>query len=121
MEKPITSKKHGKGPSDRAGACFKTYISKIVKSKKATFPKIEELASYCTNNYEWQVECLGHCEDEKSLKRNKIHNLRKIIYYPNLNLQGIDDLKTLDGMRKIHSVRTMGARFIRTICMHRIW
>ena len=38
MQKPIThnffGKKHGKGPSDRAGACFKTYVSKIVKSKK---------------------------------------------------------------------------------------
>ena len=36
MAKPITrnyfGEKHGKGPSDRAGACFKTYISKIVKS-----------------------------------------------------------------------------------------
>ena len=35
MKYPITrnffGEKHGKGPSDRAGACFKTYISKIVK------------------------------------------------------------------------------------------
>ena len=112
MEKPIThnffGEKHGKGPSDRAGVCFKTYISKIVKSKKATFPTIEEFASYCTDNYEWQVECLGHCEGEKSPKMDKIHNLRKIIYYPNLNLQGIDDLKTVDGTRKIHSVHNMG-------------
>ena len=47
MQYPITrnffGEKHGKGPSDRAGACFKTYISKIVKSKKATFSTIEDL------------------------------------------------------------------------------
>ena len=114
MEKLITcnffKEKHGKGPSDRAGACFKTYILKIVKSKKATFPTIEELPSYCTNNYEQQVKCPGHCEAEKSPKTDKIHNLRKIIYYPNLNLKGIDDLKTVDGMRKIHSVRNTGTK-----------
>ena len=79
MQKPITrnffGEKHGKGPSNRAGACFKTYVSKIVKSKKATFSTIEDLASYCTDNYEWQVECPGHCEGEKSPKMDKIHNL----------------------------------------------
>ena len=112
MQKPITrnflGEKHGKGPSDRAGACFKTYVSKIVKSKKATFSTIEDLASYCTDNYEWQVECPGHCNCEKSTKTDKIHNLHKIIYYPNLNLKGIDDMKTVDGTQKIHSVRNMG-------------
>ena len=112
MQKLIThnflGEKHGKGPSDRAGACFKTYISKIVKSNKATFPTIEELARYCTDNYEQQVECLGHCEGEKSPKMDKIHNLHKIMYYPNLNLKGIDDTKTVDSMQKIHSVRNTG-------------
>ena len=112
MQKPITCnffrEKHGKGPSDRAGACFKTYILKIVKSKKATFSTIEDLASYCTHNYEWQVECPSHCEGEKSLKTDKIHSLCKIIYYPNLNLKGIDDMKTVDSTQKIHSVRNMG-------------
>ena len=81
---------------------------KIVKSKKATFSTIEDLASYCTDNYERQVECPGHCEGEKSPKMDKIHNLRKIIYYPNLNLKGMDDMKTVDGTRKIHSVCNMG-------------
>ena len=81
---------------------------KIVKSKKATFSTIEDLASYCTDNYEWQVECPGHCEGEKSPKTDKIHNLRIIIYYPNLNLKGMDDMKTVDGTWKIHSVRNMG-------------
>ena len=38
----------------------------------------------------------------------KIHNLRKIIYYPNLKLQGTDDLKTVDGTWKIHSVHNTG-------------
>ena len=75
MHKPIIcnflGEKHGKGLSDRAGACFKTYILKIVKSKKATFPTIEELARYCTDNYERQVECPGHCEGERVQKRTK--------------------------------------------------
>ena len=30
------------------------------------------------------------------------------MYYPNLNLKGIDDTKTVDGTRKIHSVRNTG-------------
>ena len=114
MKYPITrnffGEKHGKGPSDRAGACFKTYVSKIVKSKKATFPKIEDLASYCTDNYEQQVECPGNCEGEKSPKTDKIHNLRKIIYSPNIDSKGIDKLVTVDGTRKIHSVRNMGTK-----------
>ena len=121
MQKLITrnffGEKHGKGPSDRAGACFKTYISKIVKSKKATFPTIEELARYCTDNYEWQVECPGHCEGKKSPKTDKIHNLRKIIYYPNLNLKGIDETITVDGMRKIHSVHNMGTEGVLEVRM----
>ena len=112
IQKPITHnffrEKHGKGPSNRAGACFKTYILKIVKSKKATFLTIEELARYCTDNFEQQVECPGNCEGEKSPKMGKIHNLRKIIYYPNLKLQGTDDLKTVDGTWKIHSVHNTG-------------
>ena len=116
MKYPITrnffEEKHGKGPSDRAGACFKTYVSKIVKSKKATFPTIEDLASYCTDNYERQVECPGNCEDEKSPKTDKIHNLRKIIYSPNIDSKGIDKLVTVDGMRKIHSVRNTGTKGI---------
>ena len=45
---------------------------------------------------------------KKSPKTDKIHNLHKIIYYPNLNLKGIDDIKTVDGTWKIHSVRNMG-------------
>ena len=83
---------------------------KIVKSKKATFSTIEDLASYCTDNYEWQVECPGHCEGEKSRKTDKIHNLRKIIYYPNIDPQGIDKINTVDGMRKIHSVCNIGTK-----------
>ena len=114
MQYPITrnffGEKHGKGPSDRVGACFKTYISKIVKSKKATFSTIEDLASYCTDNYEWQVECPGHCEGEKSPKMDKIHNLHKIIYYPNIDLKGIDKINTVEGMQKIHSVHNMGTK-----------
>ena len=114
MKYPITrnffGEKHGKGPSDRAGACFKTYVSKIVKSKKATFPTIEDLASYCTDNYERQVEWPGNCEGEKSPKTDKIHNLRKIIYSPNIDSKGIDKLVTVDGTRKIHSVRNTGTK-----------
>ena len=114
MKYPIThnffGEKHGKGPSNRAGACFKTYVSKIVKSKKATFLTIEDLASYCTDNYERQVECPGDCEGEKSPKTDKIHNLRKIIYSPNIDSKGIDKLVTVDGTRKIHSVRNTGTK-----------
>ena len=114
MQYPIThnffGEKHGKGPSDRASACFKAYISKIVKSKKATFSTIEDLASYCTDNFEWQVECPGNCEGEKSLKTDKSHNLRTIIYSPNIDSKGIDKMKTVDGMRRIHSVRNMGTK-----------
>ena len=114
MKYPIThnffGEKHGKGPSDRAGVCFITYASKIVKSKKATFPTIEDLASYCTDNYEQQVECPGNCEGEKSQKMDKIHNLCKILYSPNIDSKGIDKLVTVDGTRKIHSVRNMGTK-----------
>ena len=46
----------------------------------------------------------------KRPKTDKIHNLRKIIYYPNIDLKGIDKINTVDGMWKIHSVCNMGMK-----------
>ena len=37
--------KHGKGPSDRAGAHFKNFVTGVVKSKKALLVTVEELPS----------------------------------------------------------------------------
>ena len=75
---------------------------------------IEELARCCTDNYEWQEECLGHCEDEKCLKTDKIHNLRKIIFHPkktksicsqNLVLK-CDDCDPKSNVRKSTAIHT---------------
>ena len=71
---------------------------------------IEELARYCTDNDEWQVECPGHCEDEKSPKTDKIHNLGKIIFHPKITKKAFQETKTVDGMWKIHSVHNMNRR-----------
>ena len=93
MKYPITrnffGEKHGKGPSDRAGACFKTYVSKIVKSKKATFPTItiEDLASYCTDNYEWQVECPAIARVKRVRKRIKFITCIKLYTLQTLTLK----------------------------------
>ena len=86
------------------------FQKKTIEFLKATFSTIEDLASYCTDNYEWQVECSDHCEGEKSPKTDKIHNLRKIIYYPNIDPKGIDKINTVDGTRKIHSVCNTGMK-----------
>ena len=69
---------------------------------------IEELARYCTDNYEWQVECPGHCKDEKSPKTDKIHNLRKIIFHPKITEKAFQETKTVDSTWKIHSVHNTG-------------
>ena len=41
---------------------------------------------------------------------DKTHNLPKIIYSPNIDSKGIDKLVTVDGTRKIHSVRNTGTK-----------
>ena len=39
------------------------------------------------------------------------------MYYPNLNLKGIDETVTVDGMRKIHSVHNMGTEGVLEVRM----
>ena len=71
--------KHGKGPSDWAGAHFKNFVTGVVKSKKALLVTVEELAKYSTN-YDCQVDCNGdHEHYENSKGTNKVHNLLKVI------------------------------------------
>ena len=75
--------KHGKGPSDRAGAHFKNFVAGVVKSKKALLVTVEELAKY-SKKYDHQVECDGHHErHENSNTTDKVHNLLKVLYTGN--------------------------------------
>ena len=44
--------KHGKGPSDRAGAHFKNFVSHVVKSKKAMLVSVKDLTEYLLKEYD---------------------------------------------------------------------
>ena len=47
--------KHGKVPSDRAGAHYKNFISKAVKARKIHFSTCAE--SFSQEKYDFQIEC----------------------------------------------------------------
>ena len=54
--------KHGKGPSDRAGAHYKHFVCSAVKAKKALLVTVESLAEYSIDQYDKQVQCEGEHE-----------------------------------------------------------
>ena len=101
--------KHGKGPSDRAGAHFKNFITGAVKSKKSYLVTVEDLAKYSTK-YDRQILCNGHNEHCKNTKgTDKIHNLLKVIYTgDSIQRENLEQTITYKGTRKIHSVRNTG-------------
>ena len=85
MEIPTTHNffgvKHGKGPSDRAGAHFKNFVSGVVKSRKARLVTVNDLAMYSVEKYENQVKCSGdHEHNENSKMTHQAHNLIKVIH-----------------------------------------
>ena len=63
--------KHGKGPSDRAGAHFKNFMMGVVKSKKAMLVSVKDLAEHSLEKYDHQVKCDG--EHECDVKTQKVH------------------------------------------------
>ena len=103
--------KHGKGPSDRAGAHFKNFVSGVVRSKKAMLVSVKDLADYSIKEYDHQVKCNGKHECVESLKsKHDAHNLTKVIYtegkipWPN----SYDETVTYKGTRNIHTIRNTG-------------
>ena len=107
--------KHGKGPSDRAGAHFKNFVSGVVKSKKAVLVSVKDLAEYSMKQYEHQVKCHGdHERVENSKSSNDEHNLIKVIYtegaIPWHN--SFDQTITYKGTCNIHTIRNTGVEGI---------
>ena len=76
--------KHGKGPSDRAGAHFKNFIRKVVKSGKSEMSNCSQLAKFCQDEYDFQKECDENGnetnDEEENTKKNPAHALLKVIY-----------------------------------------
>ena len=110
--------KHGKGPSDRAGAHYKNFVRKTVKSGKRFMTSCSDLAKYSQEEYDHQIECDEDRNDERSehdgkRKKNPAHSLRKVIYTTTdmKKLRGkYDDekLKAITDTRLIHSIRNTG-------------
>ena len=110
--------KHGKGPLDRAGAHYKNFVRKTVKSGKRFMTSCSDLAKYSQEEYDHQIECDKDCNDECSehdgkRKKNPAHSLRKVIYTTTdmKKLRGkYDDekLKAITDTRLIHSIRNTG-------------
>ena len=100
--------KHSKGPSDQAGAHFKNFVSRVVKSKKAMLVWVKDLAEYSLKEYDHQVKCDGeHKHDENSKSSHEAHNLIKVIYtegkIPCNN--SLYQTVTYKGTRNIHTIR----------------
>ena len=107
--------KHGKGPSDRAGAYFKNFLSGVVKSKKVMLVSVKDLADYSIEEYDQQVKCNGKHECvESSKSKHDAHNLIKVIYtegkipWPN----SYDQTVTYKGTHNIHTIRNTGVEGI---------
>ena len=103
--------KHGKGPSDRAGAHFKNFVSGVVRSKKAMLVSVKDLADYSIKEYDHQVKCNGEHECVECWKsKHDAHNLIKVIYtegkIPRPN--SYDQTVTYKGTRNIHTIRNTG-------------
>ena len=103
--------KHGKGPSDRAGAHFKSFVKRIVKAKKAMLVTVEQLVNYSIKEYERQVSCNSSHDCVEKSKGDENHNLLKIIYTRWGEISRTDQFDqtiTYKGTREIHSVRNTG-------------
>ena len=107
--------KHGKGPSDQAGAHFKNFVMGVVKSKKAMLVSVKDLAEYSLDKYDHQVKCDGeHERDENSKSTHDAHNLIKVIYTEGKIAlhNSLNQTVTYKGTRNIHTIRNTGVEGI---------
>ena len=112
MTQNFFSVKHGKGPSDQAGAHFKNFIAGVVKSKKAMLSSVKELAEYSSKKYEHQVKCSeDHKGDENSKRDDKnskhdAHNLIKVMFTDGKIVRdnSFEQTVTYKGTHNIHSI-----------------
>ena len=105
--------KHGKGPSDRAGAHYKHFVCSAVKAKKALLVTVESLAEYSIDQYDKQVQCEGEHErvEKGSNGEDSRHNLLKVIYTHQDEISHENKLEqtiTYKGTRLIHTIRNTG-------------
>lgn len=84
--------RHGKSPSDRAGANFKRFVKQAIKPGNVHLRTIDELVHYSTEHYE---------KDEK-------HRKIKIMFHPRIERDTLPKYKPFPGTRKLHSVRSFG-------------
>ena len=91
--------RHGKGPSDRAAANFKSFLRKTVKAGQVSIRTLHSLVVYCKEHYE---------KDEKHRKVKIVLHEKNL---PREVVENEDDemkLKCFNGTRLIHSVRNLG-------------
>ena len=69
--------KHGKGPSDHAGAHYKNWVKCIMRDPHLFITSCRDLAEYSILHYSKQVKCNG--ENAKDA-----HSLRFVIYHPEI-------------------------------------
>ena len=95
--------KHGKGPSDHAGAHYKNWVKCIMRDPHLFITSCRDLAEYSILHYSKQVKCNG--ENAKDA-----HSLRFVIYHPEIYWMESKgkNLKTIKNTQKIHSIRNTG-------------
>ena len=105
--------KHGKGPSDRAGANFKRKIRSAVKSGKILLNS-NAVEDYCKENFDRQTRCDEHDVSERDVnaKRNDPHSLFKVYNHRKIRRPNEDPhLRQLKGSRDyLNVVRNTGVR-----------
>ena len=110
--------KHGKGPSDRAGANFKRKIRTAVRAGKILL-NADTIEEYCKENYDHQVEC-GYDVKERDVNRKRdvneklrdAHSLFKVYNHRTIERPRKElTLKTLEGSRDyVHAVCNTGVK-----------
>ena len=114
--------KHGKGPSDRAGANFKRAIRSAVKAGHELLTA-NAIENYCKEHFDRQILCDGQrdgqhdgqCDgqrDGKCTKRDVVHSLLKVYNHKKIRRPKQDPkVRTLEGSRDfLHVVRNTGIR-----------
>ena len=111
MEIPITRHyfgvKHGKGPSDSAGAHFKKFVKQTILKGKNLY-SCAEVGEYSVTKYVKQDVTHGN---KKRIRDVYAHSLKASFFYPEILLcdEEAPKLRTLTGCRDtMHAVRNTG-------------
>ena len=98
--------KHGKGPSDRAGANFKLKVRSAVRAGKILL-STDAIAEYCRENFELQIGCGSDERDVNEHDINKRDVNERDINKRDVNERDVNKKQNLHSLFKVNHHRTI--------------